>query len=57
MARPGFQFSLRFFLFVLTPVVALAAWIFPAMNSLAVLVLAGYALLAVLFVKVFRTPP
>ena len=56
MARPGFQFSLRFFLFVLTPVVALASWVFPALGSL-LLVWAGYLLLAVLFIKVFRTPP
>lgn len=56
MARPGFQFSLRFFLFVLTPIVALASWLYPALNFL-VLVWAGYLLLASLFVKVLRTPP
>ena len=56
MARPGFQFSLRFFLFVLTPVIALASWLFPELGSF-VLVWAGYLLLAALFIKVFRTPP
>ena len=56
MPRPGFQFSLRFFLFVLTPIVALAAWLYPALNSL-VLVWAGYLLLAALFIKALRTPP
>jgi uncharacterized protein YqgC (DUF456 family) len=55
MSRPGFQFSLRFFLLVITPIVALAAWLYPALNSL-VLVWAGYLLLGALFIRVLRTP-